>query len=249
MKEKELIYGLHPVMALLESGGKVHALWMLDSRNDDRLARVSELAQKAGVRIQRVPRAELDRITHDARHQGVAAEAEGAELRDEGGLIPLLDSLDEPPFLLVLDGVQDPHNLGACLRSANAASVHAVIAPKDRSAGLTAVARKVASGAAEVTPFFQVTNLARTLRELKDRNIWFVGLAGEADQSLYELDLRGPIAIVMGAEGEGMRRLTKEHCDFLAKIPMGGSVESLNVSVATGVSLFEALRQRKAKKK
>ncbi len=251
MREKEMIYGVHAVTALLESGGKVHALWMLDSRHDDRHTRVAELAQKAGVRVQRVPRAELDRMTNDARHQGVVAEAEGAELRDEGGLIPLLDSLEEPPFLLVLDGVQDPHNLGACLRSANAAGVHAVIAPKDRSAGLTAVARKVASGAAEMTPFFQVTNLARTLRELKDRNIWFVGLAGEADQSIYELDLKGPIAIVMGAEGEGMRRLTKEHCDFLAKIPMGGSVESLNVSVATGVSLFEALRQRttKAKKK
>jgi 23S rRNA (guanosine2251-2'-O)-methyltransferase len=249
MKEKELIYGLHAVTALLEGGGKVHALWMLDSRHDDRLARVTELAQKAGIRVQRVPRTELDRLTHDARHQGVAAEAEGAELRDESGLIPLLDALDEPPFLLVLDGVQDPHNLGACLRSANAAGVHAVIAPKVGSAGLTAVARKVASGAAEATPFFQVTNLARTLRDLKDRNIWFVGLAGEADQSLYELDLKGPIAIVMGAEGEGMRRLTKEHCDFLAKIPMDGAVESLNVSVATGVSLFEALRQRKIKKK
>jgi 23S rRNA (guanosine2251-2'-O)-methyltransferase len=249
MREKEMIYGVHAVTALLEGGGKVHALWMLDSRHDDRLQRVSELAQKAGVRVQRVPRAELDRMTQDARHQGIVAEAEGAELRDEGGIIPLLDSLKEPPFLLVLDGVQDPHNLGACLRSANAAGVHAVIAPKDRSAGLTAVARKVASGAAEMTPFFQVTNLARTLRELKDRNIWFVGLAGEAEQSLYELDLKGPLAIVMGAEGEGMRRLTKEHCDFLAKIPMGGSVESLNVSVATGVSLFEALRQRIHKKK
>ncbi|MGE5624787.1 MAG: 23S rRNA (guanosine(2251)-2'-O)-methyltransferase RlmB [Bacillota bacterium] len=246
---KELTYGLHAVTALLEEGGKVHALWIQDSRHDERLNRVAELAQKAGVRVQRVARAELDRMTQDARHQGVVAEAEGAELRDEGGLFPLLDRLNEPPFLLVLDGVQDPHNLGACLRSANAAGVHAVIAPKDRSAGLTAVARKVASGAAEVTPFFQVTNLARTLRDLKERNIWLVGLAGEADQGLYELDLKGPLAIVMGAEGEGMRRLTKEHCDFLAKIPMAGQVESLNVSVATGVSLFEALRQRQAKKK
>jgi len=249
MSEQELIYGLHAVSAVLESGGRVHALWMLDSRHDDRLTRIAALAEKAGVKILRVPRAELDRITDGARHQGVAAQAEGAEQRDEGGLIPLLDRLNEPPFLLVLDGVQDPHNLGACLRSANAAGVHAVIAPRDRSAGLTPVARKVASGAAEATPFFQVTNLARTLRELKDRNIWFVGLAGEAEQTLYELDLKGPIAIVMGAEGEGMRRLTKEHCDFLAKIPMGGSVESLNVSVATGVALFEALRQRQMKKK
>lgn len=245
---KELIYGLHAVTSLLESGGKVHALWMLDSRHDERLQKLADLAQKAGLRVQRVPRDELDRMTRDARHQGVVAEAEGAELRDEGGLYVLLDQLKEAPFLLVLDGVQDPHNLGACLRSANAAGVHAVIAPKDRSAGLTAVARKVASGAAEMTPFFQVTNLARTLRDLKDRNIWFVGLAGESDQSLYELDLKGPIAIVMGAEGEGMRRLTKEHCDFLAKIPMMGQVESLNVSVATGVTLFEALRQRKARK-
>ena len=249
MKERELIYGLHAVIALLEGGGEVQTLWMLDSRHDERLARVAELAQKAGLRIQRVPRAELDRMTHDARHQGVVAEALGAELRDEGGLYLLLDQLQEPPFLLVLDGVQDPHNLGACLRSANAAGVHAVIAPKDRSAGLTAVARKVASGAAEMTPFFQVTNLARTLRDLKERNVWFVGLAGEADQGLYELDLKGPVAIVMGAEGDGMRRLTKEHCDFLAKIPMAGGVESLNVSVATGVALFEALRQRQAKSK
>ena len=249
MKELELIYGLHAVTAVLESGGRVHALWVLDSRQDDRLAKIAALAGKAGVKIMRVPRTELDRITGGARHQGVAAQAEGAELRDEGGLIPLLDGLDVPPFLLVLDGVQDPHNLGACLRSANAAGIHAVIAPKDKSAGLTAVARKVASGAAEATPFFQVTNLARTLRELKDRNIWFVGLAGEADQTLYELDLKGPLAIVMGAEGEGMRRLTKEHCDFLAKIPMDGSVESLNVSVATGVALFEAHRQRHAKPK
>lgn len=249
MNDPELIYGLHAVTAVLENGGRVHALWMLDSRHDDRLTKIASLAEKAGVKILRVPRAELDRITDGARHQGVAAQAEGAELRDEGGLMPLLDRLEEPPFLLVLDGVQDPHNLGACLRSANAAGVHAVIAPRDRSAGLTPVARKVSSGAAEATPFFQVTNLARTLRELKERNIWFVGLAGEADQSLYELDLKGPIAIVMGAEGEGMRRLTKEHCDFLAKIPMAGQVESLNVSVATGVSLFEALRQRRAKKK
>ena len=248
MSERELIYGLHAVTAVLESGGRVHALWMLDSRHDDRLTKVAALAEKAGVKIMRVPRTELDRITDGARHQGVAAQAEGAEQMDEGGLMPLLDRLKGPPFLLVLDGVQDPHNLGACMRSANAAGVHAVIAPRDRSAGLTPVARKVASGAAEATPFFQVTNLARTLRELKDRNIWFVGLAGEAEQTLYELDLKGPIAIVMGAEGEGMRRLTKEHCDFLAKIPMDGSVESLNVSVATGVALFEAKRQRSSGK-
>lgn len=247
MKDAELVYGLHTVTALLEEGGRVHVLWMLDSRHDDRLAKIAVLAEKGGIKLNRVPRAELDRLTGGARHQGIAAQVEGVELRDEGGLFPLLDRLRQPPFLLVLDGVQDPHNLGACLRSADAAGVHAVIAPKDRSAGLTAVARKVASGAAETTPFFQVTNLARTLRKLKERNVWLVGFAGEADQSLYELDLKGPLAVVMGAEGEGMRRLTKEHCDFLAKIPMVGSVESLNVSVATGVALFEARRQRQVK--
>jgi len=244
----DIVYGLHPVTALLEGRGQVHQLWVLDSRHDQRLAQVVKLAETRGVRVTRVSRIELDRMTEDARHQGVAAQGESGEGADEGGLAPLLERLTAPPFLLVLDGVQDPHNLGACLRSANAAGVHAVIAPKDRSSGLTAVVRKVASGAAEVTPFFQVTNLARTLRDLKDRNIWFVGLAGEADQTLYELDLKGPLALVVGAEGSGMRRLTKEHCDFLARIPMGGSVESLNVSVAAGVALFEATRQRGIKK-
>ena len=244
----ELVYGLHAVTALLEGGGRVHGIWALDSRHDERLEKVVALAAQHGVSVTRVPRTELDKITQGARHQGVAAQAEAAEIHDEGGLDGLLDGLRVAPFLLVLDGVQDPHNLGACLRSANGAGVHAVIAPKDRSAGLTSVARKVASGAAEATPFVQVTNLARTLRDLKERNIWLVGLTGEADQTLYEMDLKGPLALVLGAEGDGMRRLTKEHCDFLAKLPMAGTVESLNVSVATGIALFEATRQRAARK-
>lgn len=243
---REKIYGLHAVTALLESEpGQVRALWVLDSRHDERLNRVVSLAEQAGVAIERVARAELDAHAPGARHQGVIAEAESLPQSDEHGLPALLAGLRVPAFLLVLDGVQDPHNLGACLRSANAAGAHAVIVPRDRASGLTPVVRKVASGAAEATPLFQVTNLARTLRWLKEQNIWLVALAGEADQSLYELDLKGPLALVLGAEGGGLRRLTKEHCDFLARIPMAGDVASLNVSVAAGVALFEAVRQRR----
>ena len=156
-----------------------------------------------------------------------------------------MDGLEEAPFLLVLDGVTDPHNLGACIRTADAAGVHAVIAPKDKSAPLTSVAAKVACGAAEVVPYVQVTNLSRTLQDLQPRSIWVTGTAGEAEQRVYEANLKGPMALVMGAEGKGMRRLTREHCDFLIKIPMAGEVSSLNVSVATGVCLFEAVRQRR----
>lgn len=166
-------------------------------------------------------------------------------VRNEDDLFDILDSLKEPPFLLILDGVQDPHNLGACLRSADAAGVHAVIAPKDRAVSLTDTVRKIACGAAEHVPFVTVTNLARTLKELKEAGLWLVGTADGAEQSLYDIDLTGPLALVMGAEGKGLRRLTREHCDFLVHIPMAGSVECLNVSVATGVCLFEAVRQRR----
>lgn len=174
---------------------------------------------------------------HVERSQDVAA-------RSEDSLYEILDSLSEPPFLLILDGIQDPHNLGACLRSADAAGVHAVIAPKDRAVSLTGVVREVASGAAENIPFIQVTNLARTIKELKKRGIWTVGTSDKADQSIYKVDLTGPLAIITGSEGKGIRRLTAENCDFLTFIPMNGTVECLNVSVATGVCLFEALRQR-----
>jgi len=169
-----------------------------------------------------------------------------AGVKSESDLSEILRSLAEPPFLLLLDNVQDPHNLGACLRSADAAGVHAVIVPKDRSVSLTPVVRTVACGAAEKIPFVQVTNLARTMDQLREAGVWLVGTAGEATQNLYEIDLTGPLGIVMGAEGSGLRRLTRERCDFLARIPMLGSVESLNVSVATGVCLFEAVRQRLA---
>lgn len=245
MSIEERVYGLHAVQALFDQQRPVRMLWVQDSRRDDRVDELLALASREHVMVKRVTRDELDKLAGNGRHQGVVAEADAAQTRDENDLVALLERISGPAFLLVLDGVTDPHNLGACIRSANAAGVHAVIAPRDRAADLTPVARKAAAGAAEMTPFFQVTNLARTLRDIKERNIWLVGLAGEADQTLYELDLKGPLAIVMGAEGSGLRRLSKAECDFLAKIPMGGSVESLNVSVATGIALFEAVRQRR----
>lgn len=241
----EKIFGLHAVNAALRSGRECVRLWLQDNRRDARLGEIETRAQKLGVPIERVSRQELDRLADDTRHQGAVGEFGQAVGPDS--LEELLDNLDQPAFLLVLDGVQDPHNLGACLRTADAAGVHAVIAPKDRACGITPVVRKVAAGAAETVPFFAVTNLARTLKDLKQRGVWLAGTTGDADQSLYQLDLTGPLAIVMGAEGEGMRRLTAESCDWLAKLPMAGSVESLNVSVATGICLFEALRQRSRK--
>lgn len=240
----EKIFGLHSVMAALRSGRECQRLWLQDNRRDKRLNEIETRAQKLGVGVERVTRQELDRIAGDTHHQGAIGEFGVAVGPDN--LEELLDSLKEPAFLLVLDGVQDPHNLGACLRTADAAGVHAVVAPKDRACGITPVVRKVAAGAAETVPFFAVTNLARTLKDLKDRGVWLAGTAGEADQTIYDLDLKGSIAIVMGAEGEGLRRLTRESCDWLAKLPMAGGVESLNVSVATGICLFEAVRQRSA---
>jgi len=244
MGTENLVYGLHPVMALFVQHRPVRQLWVQDSRHDARLDELLAKAAELGIPVQHVARDKLDKLTADGRHQGVVAEAGAAQAGDEHDLEACLAALTSPAFLLVLDGVQDPHNLGACLRSANAAGVHAVIVPKDRAAELTPVVRKAAAGATEMTPFFQVTNLARTLRWLKQQNIWLVGLAGEAHDTLYGLDLKGPLALVLGAEGSGLRRLSKSECDFLARIPMAGDVESLNVSVATGVVLFEALRQR-----
>ncbi len=240
----ERIFGLHAVTAALRSGRECSRLWLQDNRRDGRLNDIEVRAQKLGVNVERVPRRDLDRLADDTHHQGVIGEF-GAPVGPES-IEELLDALDEPAFLLVLDGVQDPHNLGACLRTADAAGAHAVIAPKDRACGITPVVRKVAAGAAETVPFFAVTNLARTLKDLKERGIWLAGTAGEAEQQIHDLDLTGPLAIVMGAEGEGLRRLTRESCDWLARLPMAGTVESLNVSVATGVCLFEAVRQRRA---
>lgn len=240
-----LIYGLHAVQSALERDpAAIEGLWLDRGRRDERLRQVVVAAKSAHIEIEWVPRAELDRLAGDARHQGVIARCTAVMPQGEAALWALLDALGSPPFLLVLDGVQDPHNLGACLRCADAAGVHAVIVPRDRAAALTPVVRKVASGAAESVPLVQVTNLARTLGALQARGIWITGAAGEAQRLLYEVDLRGPLALVMGSEGKGLRRLTREHCDQLAKIPMAGSVASLNVSVATGICLFEAVRQR-----
>ncbi|QKT04704.1 23S rRNA (guanosine(2251)-2'-O)-methyltransferase RlmB [Ectothiorhodospiraceae bacterium 2226] len=246
-RDTVVVYGLHSVRAALESAPEQLAEVLLDrGRDDRRLQELAALCATYGVPVQRVPAARLDALAEGARHQGVVASQRGGGALTEDELEGLLDALDGPPLLLVLDGVQDPHNLGACLRTADAVGAHAVIAPRDRACGLTPVVRKVASGAAESVPFVQVTNLARTLRALAARGIWIVGAAGEADASLFQADLRGPLALVLGAEGAGLRRLTREHCDLLIRIPMAGRVESLNVSVAAGVCLFEAARQRTA---
>lgn len=247
MAKPENIYGLHTVHALLTHHPEhVLELFVLNSREDERLQAIIQLAKQFGLAVQAVSREKLDQMAANSQHQGVVARARSHTPLNENDLAQLLKSLKEPAFLLVLDNITDPHNLGACLRTAEAVGVHAVIAPRDKSAALTPVARKTASGAAEVLPFIQVTNLARTLKQLADEGVWCVGTALTPEaKSIYDVDLKGSLAIVMGAEGAGMRRLTKEHCDTLTYIPMQGSVQSLNVSVATGIALYEAFRQRR----
>jgi len=243
-------YGIHTVRALLtRTPQRVRRVLLAQGRGSaSRLHELRALAEGAGVPVSASDDAQLDRLAEGERHQGVVAEVMPRAGDPETQLEEALEALgDAPPLLLVLDGVTDPHNLGACLRSADAAGVAAVIAPRDRAAGLTPVVRKVAAGAAEAVPLVAVVNLARTLRELKDRGVWLVGTADDAPRTLFDADLTGPTAIVMGSEGEGMRRLTRETCDELVSIPMAGAVESLNVSVATGVALFEAVRQRRGK--
>jgi 23S rRNA (guanosine2251-2'-O)-methyltransferase len=245
MKKAERVFGLHAVTSLLQRNPeRVTLLLALESREDVRMQQVLALADKANVPVRRVSRSELDERAAGVSHQGVVAETGSAPAVGEKDLPEFLDGLQHPAFLLILDGVQDPHNLGACLRSADAAGVDAVILPRDRSAPLNATARKVACGAAEAVPVLRVTNLARVLRAIKDRGIWIYGAAGEAKSSLYDTDLAGPLALVLGGEGKGLRRLTREHCDGLVAIPLAGSVSSLNVSVAAGICLFEARRQR-----
>jgi 23S rRNA (guanosine2251-2'-O)-methyltransferase len=243
----ELVYGLHAVDSLLRNQPqRIQQLWLQAGRNDKRLAAIMRLAENQGIMPERLPRAELDRKV-PGRHQGVVARVlPGSRPRDETALWQLLDEIERPALLLVLDGITDPHNLGACLRSADAVEVDAVIVPRDNSADLNATARKVACGAADTVPFIRVTNLARTLAGLKDRGIWLFGAAGEAETTLYDCELTGPLAMVMGAEGSGLRRLTREACDYLVRLPMAGTVSSLNVSVATGICLFEAVRQRRS---
>jgi 23S rRNA (guanosine2251-2'-O)-methyltransferase len=242
-------YGIHAVRVLLDRyPQRVRRVLLAGGRDAGRLAEIRTLAQRAGVQVASADDAQLDKLAEGERHQGVVAEVLPRAGDPETQLEEALEAAGPAPLLLVLDGVQDPHNLGACLRSADAAGVAAVIVPRDRAAGLTPVVRKVAAGAAETVPLVSVVNLARTLRDLKDRDIWLVGTDDAADKTLYDADLKGPLALVMGSEGEGMRRLTRECCDQLVSIPMAGAVESLNVSVATGVALFEAVRQRSAKK-
>ena len=244
MSESHWVFGIHAVDALLQRQPKrIEELWLQQGRNDKRMQDIQQHAQQLGIRCLVMPREDLDKAV-EGNHQGVLARAKPAQMLRDRDLALLMDSLAHQPLLLILDGVTDPHNLGACLRTADAAGVDAVIAPKDSSAPLNATVRKVACGAAEVIPYIQVTNLARTMKDLQQRGIWITGTAGEAEQSVYQADLTGPVAIVMGAEGKGMRRLTREHCDFLVNLPMAGSVSSLNVSVATGVCLFEVVRQR-----
>ena len=242
-----LIYGLNAVLSAVQRDpASLVRVWVDKGRRDERMRQLIAAVGAAGIALEHVSRAELDEQSPDSQHQGVVAQCQQRSPQDEKSLWALLAKLDEAPFLLVLDGVQDPHNLGACLRSAAAAGVHAVIAPKDRAVGLTAVVHKVASGAAESVPFIQVTNLSRTLRELQSRGIWTIGAAGEGKTAVYDADLRGPLALVLGSEGKGLRRLTREYCDLLVRIPITDRVESLNVSVATGVCLFEAVRDRRA---
>lgn len=242
MPSEHYIGGFHAVLAALEDGRhKPFEVLLSDSRNDERSRRVRALAQSLSVAVRTVARSDLDLKAPGLRHQGVLALMPQVELAGED---VLLAPADEGRLFLALDGVQDPHNLGACLRTAEAAGVSAVIVPRDRAAGLTAVARKVAAGSAERVPVASVTNLSRTLAKLKDAGYWLTGLDGNGEETIYDVDLRGPVVLVMGAEGEGMRRLTRENCDRVVRIPMLGKVESLNVSAAAAVCLFEALRQR-----
>ncbi|MCC7225905.1 MAG: 23S rRNA (guanosine(2251)-2'-O)-methyltransferase RlmB [Burkholderiaceae bacterium] len=243
MAATQVLAGFHSVIARMrQAPATIREVYVEAQRRDKRmLALIDQLAQ-AGVSVHPVAVARLDGLAGGSRHQGVVGIAESRKLAND--LDEVLDEIQGPAFLLILDGITDPHNLGACLRTADAAGVHAVIAPRDRAAGLSTVAQRVACGAADSVPYLMVTNLARTMRELKDRDIWLIGTDDQAAQTVHSVDTRGAVAWVMGAEGEGMRRLTRETCDVLARIPMLGSVESLNVSVATGVCLFETVRQR-----
>ena len=241
----ELLIGIHSVAsALTNSPARVKALMVAEECHNPRVRELLKQAGELGIQILTQPRALLERRSEGQRHQDIIAEFEADNIWGEKDLARLLDAIDAPPLILVLDGVQDPHNLGACLRTADAAGVNLVILPKDRSAGLTPVTRRAASGAAEVLPLWFATNLARVLRQLKKKGVWLLGASDHADQELYEAELVGPMALVMGSEGKGMRRLTSELCDFQVRIPMQGSVSSLNVSVATAVCLFEMVRQR-----
>ncbi|MCS4292871.1 23S rRNA (guanosine2251-2'-O)-methyltransferase [Comamonas sp. BIGb0152] len=247
MSSPKVLFGFHAVGVRMKTAPKsIIEVYFETTRRDARMRQFLERAKEAGVRLIEADAPRIAKLAGSHGHQGVAARVE--EIRDTRTLDELLDDLEEAgvasPLLLVLDGVTDPHNLGACLRVADGAGAHAVIAPKDHAVGINATVAKVASGAAETVPYFMVTNLARTLKELKARNVWIIGTSDDAPNTVYQVDLKGPVALVLGAEGDGMRQLTRKTCDELIGIPMMGAVSSLNVSVASGVCLYEALRQR-----
>jgi len=239
----KILFGFHAVTVRLKTAPQsITEIHVDATRRDQRMRQFVERTREAGVRLIDSDDERLAKLAGSARHQGVVARVQA--LPQSHSLDDVLDAAEGVPLLLVLDGVTDPHNLGACLRVADGAGAHAVVAPKDHAVGLNATVAKVASGAAETMPYFMVTNLARTLNELKERNIWVIGTSDDAPKSVYEVDLKGPVALVLGAEGPGMRQLTRKTCDELVHIPMRGAVESLNVSVASGICLYEALRQR-----
>jgi 23S rRNA (guanosine2251-2'-O)-methyltransferase len=243
MTTPKILFGFHAVGVRLKTApASVIEVYADPTRKDARMRQFLARANEAGVRVIDADGMRLAKLAGSHGHQGVAARVEA--IPQARSLDDLLDAVEGPPLLLVLDGVTDPHNLGACLRVADGAGAHAVIAPKDHAVGINATVAKVASGAAETMPYFMVTNLARTLGELKERNIWCVGTSDDAPKTLYQVDLKAPVALVLGAEGSGMRQLTRKTCDELVSIPMKGAVESLNVSVASGVCLYEAMRQR-----
>ncbi|HEX5388421.1 MAG TPA: 23S rRNA (guanosine(2251)-2'-O)-methyltransferase RlmB [Burkholderiaceae bacterium] len=246
MSAPKVLFGFHAVGVRLKTApASILELYVDPSRRDARMRQFVERAKEAGLRLLDADGMRLAKLCGSHGHQGVVARVQAIDqARSLDDLLDQLEAAGQVPLLLVLDGVTDPHNLGACLRVADGAGAHAVIAPKDHAVGLNATVAKVASGAAETMPYFMVTNLARTLGELKERNIWVIGTSGDAPKTLYQMDLKGPTALVLGAEGDGMRQLTRKTCDELVSIPMAGAVESLNVSVASGVCLYEALRQR-----
>ncbi|MGM9514189.1 23S rRNA (guanosine(2251)-2'-O)-methyltransferase RlmB [Roseateles sp. DB2] len=245
MSAKHILFGFHAVTVRLKTAPQsISEIHFEGSRRDQRMRQFLERAREAGAKLVESDGDRLAALAGNSRHQGVVARC--TAVAQQHSLDDVLDGVEGAPLVLVLDGVTDPHNLGACLRVADGAGAHAVVAPKDHAVGLNATVAKVASGAAETVPYLMVTNLARTLNELKERNIWVIGTSDQAEKSIYDLDLQGPVALVLGAEGEGMRQLTAKTCDELVRIPMQGAVESLNVSVAAGVCLYEALRQRQA---
>lgn len=239
------LFGIHAVQAALDfSPQNIKTVWIDNQRQDARLKTLIDALLELGLNLEKVERKKLDKLADGKNHQGIIAAVELPAMRNEDQLKQAVEALDEPAFYLILDQVQDPHNLGACLRTADAVGAHGIIVPKDNAASITPTVCKVASGAAETVPVYQVTNLARVMRWLKEQNIWIMGAAGEAEQSVFAMKLDMPLAIVMGAEGSGMRHLTRQHCDFLVNIPMAGQVESLNVSVAAGILLYETFRQK-----